>query len=52
MVQHAPMQKADVALTCASEDRLLSMIDHWPDTPLATGLGHFVQWLQQWDPLP
>lgn len=52
VVQHAPMQKADVALTCASEERLLSMIDHWPDTPLAAGLGQFVQWLQQWDPLP
>ena len=52
VVQHAPMQKADVALTCASEDRLLSMIDQWPDTPLASGLGQFVQWLQQWDPLP
>ena len=51
IIEHAPMQKADVALTCASEDRLLSMIGSWPDTPLEQGLGLFVDWLQQWDPL-
>lgn len=50
IVNFAPMQKADVRLTCASEDRLLSLIGQWPDTPLAQGLGQFVTWLQAWDP--
>jgi len=50
VVKYAPMQKADVKLTCASEDRLLSMIGAWPDTPLEQGLGQFVSWLQAWDP--
>lgn len=52
VIEHAPMQKADVALTCASEERLLSMIGEWPDTPLQQGLGWFVEWLEGWDPLP
>lgn len=51
IIEHAPMQKADVALTCASENRLLSMIDNWPDTPLEQGLGLFVDWLKKWDPI-
>jgi UDP-glucuronate 4-epimerase len=50
IVKYAPMQKADVRLTCASEDRLLGMICQWPDTPLDKGLGQFVAWLQAWDP--
>jgi hypothetical protein len=45
------MQVADVALTCASEDRLLGMLGSWRETPLDKGLEHFVQWLQDWDPL-
>jgi UDP-glucuronate 4-epimerase len=52
IIRHAPMQKADVQLTCASEARLLAMIDHWPDTTLAAGVQKFVNWLQVWDPLP
>jgi UDP-glucuronate 4-epimerase len=52
IIEHAPMQKADVRLTCASEDRLLGMIGEWPDTPLAQGLAEFVRWLEAWDPLP
>jgi UDP-glucuronate 4-epimerase len=51
-IVHAPMQKADVALTCASEDRLLSFIGDWPDTPLREGLQQFADWLRGWDPLP
>jgi UDP-glucuronate 4-epimerase len=51
LIEHAPMQTADVALTCASESRLLSLVDAWPDTPLQEGLGQFVQWLEGWDPL-
>lgn len=51
-IQYAPMQKADVALTCASEERLLSLIGDWPDTSLREGLQQFVDWLQGWDPLP
>jgi UDP-glucuronate 4-epimerase len=51
IIAYAPMQKADVKLTCASETRLLSMIGSWPDTPLDEGLGRFVDWLQDWDPL-
>jgi UDP-glucuronate 4-epimerase len=51
-IVQAPMQKADVRMTCASEDRLLDMIGAWPDTPLDQGLAQFVQWLQAWDPLP
>lgn len=52
IIEYAPMQAADVALTCASEERLLSMIGDWSDTTLDQGLGHFVKWLQTWDPLP
>lgn len=51
-IQYAPMQKADVALTCASEERLLGLIGDWPDTPLREGLQQFVDWLRGWDPLP
>jgi UDP-glucuronate 4-epimerase len=51
LIEHAPMQTADVALTCASESRLLHLVDAWPDTPLKEGLGQFVQWLEGWDPL-
>jgi len=51
LIEHAPMQTADVALTCASESRLLHLVDAWPDTPLREGLGQFVQWLEGWDPL-
>ncbi|MFM1818289.1 MAG: hypothetical protein RL364_1149 [Pseudomonadota bacterium] len=50
IVEYAPMQKADVRLTCASETRLLSMISRWPDTPLQHGLAEFTRWLQRWDP--
>lgn len=52
IIRHAPMQKADVELTCASEERLLGMIGQWPDTPLQTGLQRFADWLHSWDPLP
>ena len=51
IIEYAPMQVADVALTCASEDRLLAMLGSWRETPLDKGLEHFVQWLQDWDPL-
>lgn len=51
-IVHAPMQKADVRMTSASEDRLLGLIGAWPDTPLEQGLAQFVAWLQAWDPLP
>jgi UDP-glucuronate 4-epimerase len=51
-INYAPMQKADVALTCASEERLLSLIGDWPDTPLREGLQQFVDWLKGWDPMP
>jgi len=51
VIAYAPMQKADVKLTCASETRLLSMIGQWPDTPLEEGLSQFLTWLQDWDPL-
>jgi UDP-glucuronate 4-epimerase len=51
IITYAPMQKADVKLTCASETRLLSMIGPWPDTPLEKGLSQFLAWLQNWDPL-
>ena len=51
IIEYAPMQVADVALTCASEDRLLGMLGSWRETPLDQGLEHFVTWLQDWDPL-
>ena len=51
IIEYAPMQAADVALTCASEERLLRMIGDWRETTLDQGLGHFVQWLESWDPL-
>jgi UDP-glucuronate 4-epimerase len=51
VIEYAPMQVADVALTCASEDRLVAMLGDWRETPLDTGLEHFVNWLQAWDPL-
>jgi UDP-glucuronate 4-epimerase len=49
VIEFAPMQVADVRLTCASEDRLLSMIGSWPDTPLEQGLKLLVDWLQAWE---
>ena len=49
VIEFAPMQVADVRLTCASEDRLLSMIGSWPDTPLEQGLKSLVDWLQAWE---
>jgi UDP-glucuronate 4-epimerase len=49
VIEFAPMQVADVTLTCASEDRLLSMIGSWPDTPLEQGLKSLVDWLQAWE---
>ena len=51
IIEYAPMQVADVALTCASEDRLLGMLGSWRETSLDKGLEYFVQWLQDWDPL-
>lgn len=51
IIEYAPMQVADVALTCASEDRLLEMLGSWRETPLDQGLEYFVHWLQDWDPL-
>lgn len=51
IIEYAPMQVADVALTCASEDRLLGMLGSWRETPLDKGLEYFVKWLQDWDPL-
>jgi UDP-glucuronate 4-epimerase len=51
LIEYAPMQVADVALTCASEDRLVGMLGHWRETPLEVGLEHFVKWLQAWDPI-
>ena len=51
IIEYAPMQAADVAVTCASEDRLLAMIGSWGETPLDQGLGHFVQWLEAWEPV-
>jgi UDP-glucuronate 4-epimerase len=51
VIEYAPMQVADVPLTCASEDRLVAMLGDWRETPLDTGLEHFVNWLQAWDPL-
>ena len=51
VIEYAPMQVADVPLTCASEDRLVAMLGNWRETPLDTGLEHFVNWLQAWDPL-
>ena len=51
VIAYAPMQKADVKLTCASETRLLGMIGQWPDTPLEEGLSQFVTWLKDWDTL-
>jgi UDP-glucuronate 4-epimerase len=51
IIEYAPMQVADVPLTCASEDRLVSMLGSWRETPLDAGLEHFVKWLEAWDPL-
>jgi UDP-glucuronate 4-epimerase len=51
VIEYAPMQVADVPLTCASEDRLVGMLGSWRETPLDTGLEYFVNWLQAWDPL-
>lgn len=45
----ASMQKGDVALTCASEEKLLSLIEEWPCTPLETGLRNMVDWLREWE---
>ena len=51
IIEYAPMQVADVALTCASEDRLVAMLGSWRETPLDAGLEHFVKWLEAWDPM-
>ena len=51
IIEYAPMQVADVPLTCASEDRLVAMLGSWRETPLDAGLEHFVKWLEAWDPM-
>ncbi len=51
VIEYAPMQVADVPLTCASEDRLVGMLGSWRETPLDAGLARFVKWLQAWDPV-
>ena len=51
IIEYAPMQVADVPLTCASEDRLVEMLGSWRETPLDAGLERFVKWLEAWDPL-
>lgn len=50
-LEMAPMQTADVPLTCADEQRLLSLLKSWPHTALPDGIDQFVRWLDSWDPL-
>lgn len=52
LLEMAPMQTADVPLTCADEQRLLSLLGQWPNTSLAQGIDQFLSWLETWDPLP
>lgn len=39
-----PMQPGDVPATCADIDDLMREVDFKPATPIAAGVGHFVDW--------
>ena len=41
---YLPMQPGDVLATSANVDDLMADVGFAPDTPLAEGLGVFVQW--------
>ena len=51
IVEMAPEQVSDVPLTCASDEKLSTMIGPWPHTSLRSGLEEMTQWLKSWQPL-
>jgi UDP-glucuronate 4-epimerase len=47
-IQHLlPMQPGDVPQTYASPDLLVELTGYRPDTPLSTGVAHFVEWYRR-----
>lgn len=46
--QFLPMQDGDVPATYASMDALEAWVGYAPSTPLAEGIGRFVQWYRQY----
>ncbi|MEM9255728.1 MAG: NAD-dependent epimerase [Pseudomonadota bacterium] len=42
-----PMQPGDVAATCADIDDLMQAVDYRPQTPIQTGIDHFVAWYME-----
>lgn len=47
VIQYQDMQPGDVVATHANVDDLMADVGFAPDTPLATGLGRFVNWYRQ-----
>ena len=48
LIEYAPMQAGDVPHTESDPARLRAAIGDWSRTPMADGLGEFVQWLRWW----
>jgi UDP-glucuronate 4-epimerase len=48
LIDHAPLQAGDVPHTESDPTRLRAAVGDWPRTPMADGLGEFVQWLDWW----
>jgi UDP-glucuronate 4-epimerase len=43
-----PMQPGDVHETCADVEDLRNAVGFAPDTPIAVGVGKFVEWYREW----
>ena len=41
------MQKGDVTATCADVDDLTRAVGFKPETPIETGIRHFVDWYRE-----
>jgi UDP-glucuronate 4-epimerase len=46
--QYVPMQDGDVLATYARTDALLDWVGFAPHTPLAVGIGHFIDWYRDY----
>jgi UDP-glucuronate 4-epimerase len=50
IINNLPMQPGDVAVTCADPSLLRALTHYVPDTIVAEGVGHFVDWFRAWHP--
>lgn len=49
--EYLPMQPGDVAATCADVQALEAAVEFAPNTPINTGIEHFVAWYQKYFPI-